>query len=161
LANRASRPAGSRAGHATPKADPPARANVGSAPSLITVQCPNPSCGRTYTIRSSCAGKSGRCKCGTLCPIPRAGAARGGTLPSPAGGEPAGDDASLRPKEDVIEVRVSCIGRGHAGKTALLRTLAEGPLGEFFPSGLHVDAGDPREVARMIREAEQTERLLH
>jgi hypothetical protein len=68
---------------------------------------------------------------------------------------------SLRPEEDVIEVRVSCIGRGHAGKTALLRTLGEGPLGDFFPSGLHVDAGDPREVARMIREAEETERLLH
>jgi hypothetical protein len=61
----------------------------------------------------------------------------------------------------MIEVSVSCIGRGHAGKTALLRTLGEGPLGDFFPSGLHVDAGDPREVARMIRETEETERLLH
>jgi hypothetical protein len=61
----------------------------------------------------------------------------------------------------VDEVRVGCIGRGHAGKTALLRTLGEGPVGDFFPSGLHVDAGDPREVAQMIREAEQTQRLLH
>jgi hypothetical protein len=58
-------------------------------------------------------------------------------------------------------VRVGCIGRGAAGKTALLRTLGEGPVGDFFPSGLHVDAGDPREVAQMIREAEQTQRLLH
>jgi hypothetical protein len=63
--------------------------------------------------------------------------------------------------EDVAEVRVGCIGRGHAGKTALLRTLGEGPIGDFFPSGLHVDAGDPREVSRIIREAEETERLLH
>jgi hypothetical protein len=60
-----------------------------------------------------------------------------------------------------VEVRVGCIGRGHAGKTALLRTLGEGPVGDFFPSGLHVDAADPREVAQMIREAEQTQRLLH
>src|SRR5262249_42831708 len=57
--------------------------------------------------------------------------------------------------------QVGCIGRGHAGKTALLRTLGEGPVGDFFPSGLHADAGDPREVARMIREAEEAQRLLH
>ena len=60
----------------------------------------------------------------------------------------------------VWEVRAGCIGRGHAGKTALFRALAEGPVGDFFPSGLHVDAGDPREVARLIREAEETQRLL-
>src|SRR5947209_12859709 len=61
---------------------------------------------------------------------------------------------------DVWEVRAGCIGRGHAGKTALFRALAEGPVGDFFPSGLHVDVGDPREVARMIREAEETQRIL-
>jgi hypothetical protein len=61
----------------------------------------------------------------------------------------------------VTEVRVGCIGRGHAGKTALLRALSEGPVGDFFPSGLHVDAGDPREVAQMIRETEEAQRLLH
>jgi hypothetical protein len=61
----------------------------------------------------------------------------------------------------VTEVRVGCIGRGHAGKTALLRALSEGPVGDFFPSGLHVDAGDPREVALMIRETEEAQRLLH
>ena len=58
------------------------------------------------------------------------------------------------------EVRVGCIGRGHAGKTALFRALLEGPVGDFFPSGLHADAGDPREVAHMIREAEETQRVL-
>ena len=61
---------------------------------------------------------------------------------------------------DVREVRAGCIGRGHAGKTALFRALAEGPVGDFFPSGLHVDVGDPREVARMIRETEETQRIL-
>ncbi len=61
---------------------------------------------------------------------------------------------------DVWEVRAGCIGRGHAGKTALFRALSEGPVGDFFPSGLHVDVGDPREVAQMIRESEQTQRLL-
>jgi hypothetical protein len=66
-----------------------------------------------------------------------------------------------RDTEKVTEVRVGCIGRGHAGKTALLRTLGEGPVGDFFPSGLHTDAGDPREVAQMIRETEEALRLLH
>jgi hypothetical protein len=61
----------------------------------------------------------------------------------------------------VTKIQVGCIGRGNAGKTALLRALSEGPVGDFFPSGLHVDARDPREVAKMIHEAEETERLLH
>ncbi len=61
---------------------------------------------------------------------------------------------------DVCEVRAGCIGRGRAGKTALFRSLSEGPVGDFFPSGLHVDVGDPREVAQMIREAEETQRVL-
>jgi len=60
----------------------------------------------------------------------------------------------------VWEVRAGCIGRGHAGKTALFRAMNEGPIGDFFPSGLHVDVGDPREVAQMIREAEETQRIL-
>jgi hypothetical protein len=60
----------------------------------------------------------------------------------------------------VWEVRAGCIGRGYAGKTALFRAMSEGPIGDFFPSGLHVDVGDPREVAQMIREAEETQRIL-
>jgi hypothetical protein len=70
-------------------------------------------------------------------------------------------EAPVLEGEDVTEVRVGCIGRGNAGKTALLRALSEGPVGDFFPSGLHVDAGDPREVAQMIRETEEAQRLLH
>jgi len=61
---------------------------------------------------------------------------------------------------DVREVRAGCIGRGHAGKTALFRAMSEGPVGDFFPSGLHVDVADPKEVARMIRESEETQRIL-
>src|SRR5262245_37693724 len=61
---------------------------------------------------------------------------------------------------DLREVRAGCIGRGHAGKTALFRALSEGPVGDFFPSGLHVDVGDPKEVAHMIRESEETQRIL-
>src|SRR5215470_1081954 len=93
----------------------------------------------------------------------RDGAARQGN----GRGEPA-PAAEARPDDffrkdagtDVREVRAGCIGRGQAGKTALFRALSEGPVGDFFPSGLHVDVGDPKEVARMIREAEQTQRLL-
>src|SRR5262245_62406757 len=61
---------------------------------------------------------------------------------------------------DLREVRAGCIGRGHAGKTSLFRAMSEGPVGDFFPSGLHVDVGDPREVAQMIREAAEMQRLL-
>jgi hypothetical protein len=60
----------------------------------------------------------------------------------------------------VREVRIGCVGRGHAGKTALFHALGESLVGDFLPSGLHLDAADPREVARMIREAEETQRLL-
>jgi hypothetical protein len=68
--------------------------------------------------------------------------------------------ASARPIEDRREVRIGAIGRGHAGKTALFQVLGESLVGDFLPSGLHLDAGDPREVARMIREAEAAQRLL-
>ena len=64
------------------------------------------------------------------------------------------------PPPGVCEVRAGCIGRGHAGKTSLFRAMQEGPVGDFFPSGLHVDVGDPREVAQMIREGEETQRIL-
>src|SRR4051812_32591557 len=63
-------------------------------------------------------------------------------------------------RSDGWELRAGCIGRGHAGKTSLFRAMSEGPIGDFFPSGLHVDVGDPREVAQMIREAEETQRVL-
>jgi hypothetical protein len=91
-------------------------------------------------LPASYVGKDGRCTCGAVFPI---------------------RDDPQPPADQADEVRVGCIGRGAAGKTALLRTLGEGPVGDFFPSGLHVDACDPREVAQMIREAEQTQRLLH
>jgi hypothetical protein len=85
-----------------------------------------------------------------------------------AAGPDAGRSASPRPREfrgqetaaEVREVRAGCIGRGHAGKTALFRAMSEGPVGDFFPSGLHVDVGDPKEVAQMIRESEETQRVL-
>src|SRR5207244_2445536 len=105
-------------------------------------------------------GKDGRCKCGTVFPIRNATGPPPGDLAPPAA-EQDREAVTLPEGNEVAEVRVGCIGRGHAGKTALLRTLGEGPVGDFFPSGLHVDAGDPREVAQMIREAEQTQRLLH
>lgn len=62
--------------------------------------------------------------------------------------------------EGLYEVRVGCIGREQAGKTALFRALNEGPIGEYFPSGLSLEIGDPKAVARMIRVAEETRRLL-
>src|SRR5438445_12314581 len=84
-----------------------------------------------------------------------------GERPEPARvGEARGEFFRKETGPEVWEVRAGCIGRGHAGKTALFRALSEGPVGDFFPSGLHVDVGDPREVAQMIREAEETQRVL-
>jgi hypothetical protein len=161
----------------TPKPDRTVAEAPAADKTLISVQCPNPACGKTYTIRSSCAGKNGRCKCGTLFPIPSDSTPISADLPSAPPEEATERDTrraadehdavvtreevTLREGEDLAEVRVGCIGRGHAGKTALLRALSEGPVGDFFPSGLHVDAADPRAVAQMIREAEEMERLLH
>jgi hypothetical protein len=128
--------------------------------SYIRVQCPNPGCGKTYVIPASHAGKEGRCKCGAVFPIRDTVNSTSGDVSSLASGLQR-EAVTLREGNELAEVRVGCIGRGHAGKTALLRALSEGPVGDFFPSGLHVDGADPREVARMIREAEQTQRLLH
>jgi hypothetical protein len=141
------------------------------------VQCPNPACGKTYNVRSSLAGKIGHCICGAVFPIPGGQTPPADHLTSPAPGQPgkersrdpanaagevaAAEEVAPSKGENLTEVHVGCIGRGYAGKTALLRALAEGPVGDFFPSGLHVDAGDPRGVAQMIREAEETQRLLH
>jgi hypothetical protein len=175
---------------------------------FLIVRCPNPACGKRHRVKTSMAGKQGRCPdCGTLISIPKltapardrpkeksAGrattvvaqekttgrvntavaqgkcAGRGSTVV--AGQKSAGRGsttvAEVRPPEELtprdgpelIEVRAACIGRENAGKTALFRALDEGPVGEFFPSGLHLDLGDPREVARMIAEAEKTQRIL-
>jgi hypothetical protein len=130
-------------------------AQASESSDVVSVQCPNPACGKVYTIRRSHAGKDGRCRCGTVFSIPSTSTARATEQQAP------GEEMELHEGEGITEVRIGCIGRGHAGKTALLRALGEGPVGDFFPSGLHVDAGDPREVAQMIREAEQTQRLLH
>src|SRR5262245_29540531 len=195
--DRASGPTGRRAPHAG-LAESTATENWSDP--MIHVQCP--ACGKEYTLRSRCAGKKGRCTCGTVFPLPNAAplvdrptpfpepqrqksarrnADEDSELSTPLFSEPLrqesarrvadDDDAKvLSPEEaashkceaeDMTEVRVGCIGRGHAGKTALLRVLGEGAVGDFFPSGLHVDAADPREVAQMIREAEEAQRLLH
>jgi hypothetical protein len=70
--------------------------------------------------------------------------------PAPAGREHAA----------LTEVRVGVIGRGQAGKSVLFHALADSLAGDFFPSGLHADVGDPREVARLIRDGEEARRLL-
>jgi hypothetical protein len=140
----------------------------------IRVQCPNPACRKVHVVDGRLAHHKGRCSCGALVPIPAVGTAA--VHPQPT--------AAPRPKEgtsrktvvrghapertapvshegaQVAEVRIGCIGRGQAGKTVLFRCLTEHLVGDFFPSGLHADAGDPREVARMMRENEQARRLL-
>jgi hypothetical protein len=197
--------------HSTPPADPKTRhaaQRTGSTasekdephPSLISLKCPNPGCGRTYTVPYSMTSKKARCKCGAVFPVATARTPRPGATASPAPKQPStiispvpkqsgaavtrgmpAAKTQLAPRAEpaaktqlvpraepaplggpeVTEVQVGCIGRGNAGKTALFRVLCDGPAADFFPSGLHVDAGDPREVAQLIREAGETERLLH
>jgi hypothetical protein len=126
----------------------------------ITVRCPNLSCGAVFNIRARYAGKRARCaECGTrtIIPFPRPSVAE--NTPRPQRRAP-GLKAKARSATDRREVRIGCIGRGHAGKTALFQILGDSLVGDFLPSGLHLDASDPREVARMIRESEATLRLL-
>lgn len=136
---------------------------------FIKVYCPNPACGTPHRAPTRLAGRKGKCPdCGALISIPNV------TAPAPDrlremsvsraaavdAREPSPEAPTEREGVELKEVRAACIGRGGAGKTALFRALDEGVVGDFFPSGLHVDVGDPREVARMIREAEKTQRLL-
>jgi hypothetical protein len=148
-------------------------------PKGIPVQCPNPACAKHHVVPASWAGKKGKCSCGTHILIPDGPASVTQPVhtpaPAPPKEEPATphshtdhtDGKTAHPEERahhdaaaVKQVRVGCIGRGHAGKTALFRALSETLVGEFLPSGVHVDAGDPREVAQIIREAAETQRLL-
>jgi hypothetical protein len=122
----------------------------------IQVHCPNEDCGKKYTVAARYAGQRARCaRCGTVTRIPRVGAVAPAKRTKRAGGRRVvGARAAGR------EVRIGCIGRGHAGKTALFHALGDSLVGDFLPSGLHLDAADPREVARMIREIEDAQKLL-
>jgi hypothetical protein len=160
--------------HAIPGSSGGAEGGSDDPPSRPTrVTCPNPDCAMELTVPDRAAGKESTCPgCGaTVSPGSYCAAA---AVPLPAPHVPStprrsGRAASERnPQEiqpgvarSIPTVRTGCIGRGNAGKTALFRALSDGPVGDFLPSGLHVDAGDPREVARLIRESEQTQRMLH
>jgi hypothetical protein len=141
------------------------------------VECPNPACGKVLFAKISQAGKKGKCPdCGAFISIPNLTAPPSRNLTSPApdrprqktvsrgadveGAAPLREEVTRPRGAELREVRGACIGRGQAGKTVLFRTLDEGLVGDFLPSGLHVDVGDPREVAQMIREAERTQRIL-
>jgi hypothetical protein len=117
----------------------------------IRVRCPNPDCEAVYTVPALYAGKRARCNgCGARTLIP--------TPTTAARSRPR--DGSGPAKAAIPEVRIGGIGRGHAGKTALFHALDDCLVGDYLTSGLHVDAADPREVARMIREADESQRLL-
>jgi len=140
----------------------------------IRVRCPNPACHKVHVVDTRLASHKGRCSCGAVFRIPNIGAAAPATRTVVASPRKEGSNRTTvlrghaQPRQEptgkestaVEEVRIGCIGRGFAGKTVLFRSLAEHLVGDFFPSGLHVDAGDPREVARMMREAEEARRLL-
>lgn len=158
-----------RGNPARPDQDVPAAAHAGnereseiSDESQIEVSCPH--CRTEYIVPASRAGKRAHCsECGERFVI-SASTGQGHRV------EPAGQPksrvksgANHAPENAArgFEVRIGCIGRGHAGKTALFQSLGESLLGDFLPSGLQLDASDPREVAQMIREGEESQRLLH
>jgi hypothetical protein len=130
------------------KAAPPAA----DGDAQFTVRCPK--CGTSYHVPIRYAGKRAECThCGAKVKLPDARPARRA--------RPAARNGDGETAERVPEVRIGAIGRGHAGKTALFQALGDGLVGDYMPSGLHLDAADPREVARMIKEAEEAQRLLH
>src|SRR5262249_40129789 len=114
---------------------------VGEEPQ-VRVRCPNPDCEMIYTVPARYAGRKARCtRCGarTLIPSPR-----GPDTPAPRARlrkklvpkrREEGEERAAGP-----EVRIGCVGRGHAGKTALFHALGESLVGDFLPSGLHLDA---------------------
>jgi hypothetical protein len=127
------------------------RSRNGAEQLVITVRCPNDDCGKMYSVPARYAGRRAECaQCGTRTVIPKAASTARQRAGAPTNGR----------TRSGYEVRVGCIGRGHAGKTALFQVLGDSLVGEFLQSGLHLDAADPREVARMIREAEDAHKLL-
>jgi hypothetical protein len=145
--NGASRPAADRARPRRPAGND----------ARIKVRCPNEDCGKTYTVAARYAGQRARCAgCGTVTRIPNATA----VAPPARRTRPESGRKTVGARAAGREVRIGCIGRGHAGKTALFHALGDGLAGDFLPSGLHLDAADPREVARMIREIEDAQKLL-
>jgi hypothetical protein len=137
---------------------------AGADEAQIRVRCPNPECEAAYTVPARFAGRRARCaQCGaqTLIPIPPA-RSRPRNEPRPMKSTRGGREAAPSPaKVEVPVVRIGSIGRGHAGKTALFHALEDSLVGDYLPSGLHLDAADPREVARMIRDGDESQRLLH
>src|SRR5688500_17021046 len=127
----------------------------------FTVRCP--SCGTSYHVPVQYAGKRAACShCGAKATLPELPEARRAAATevrkakrTRAAAAAKGGEADAGP-----QVRIGAIGRGHAGKTALFQALGDGLVGDFLPSGLHLDAADPREVARMIKEAEEAQKLL-
>src|SRR4051794_34272502 len=132
------------AGHTTQRSKDGAAPKQGGVQAmLIKVQCPNPACGKTYTVKNGSAGKKGECPdCEAVISVPNVPASRAGGRTSPGqrreegGSRPAGVAGAARreqvtPREGpgVREVRTGCIGRGNAGKTALLLALGEGTVG--------------------------------
>ena len=151
-----------------------------SIPAWFRVKCPNPACGEVHSAQVNWAGKKGKCPdCGAALIIPNVPASGAteriavATSSSPnsmshdlrranaVANAPQLREPDLERRDaSVREVGIGCIGRGHAGKTALFRALDESSVGGLFASGLHVDASDPREVAKLIHEAEQTRKIL-
>jgi hypothetical protein len=163
-------PAADQARHTTHRSAEDAVSEQGGAQTpFIKVKCPNPACGTLHNAKTTLAGKKGRCPdCGALISIPNMTASAPNRPCEKSVSPAAAVDATMQSRGELTrrkgaelrEVRAACIGRGGAGKTALFRALDESLVGDFFPSGLHVDVGDPREVAQMIREAEKTQRIL-
>jgi hypothetical protein len=134
-----------------------------SQEATVRARCPNPDCETVYEVSARYAGKRARCsQCGTMTLIPRPRASASELTPAPTKrARPIAPAKAAKPRiPPGREVRIGCIGRGHAGKTALFQVLGDSLIGDYLPSGLHLDAADPREVARMLSEIEEARRLL-
>src|SRR5215510_7644704 len=86
----------------------------------VRVRCPNPDCEIVYTVPARFAGKRARCaECGarTLIPSPRAAHPRAEAPSSVSSRTPAPTKRTqgVPAAAPGREVRIGCIGRGHAG----------------------------------------------
>ncbi len=65
-----------------------------------------------------------------------------------------------RGKTETCVIHIEGIGRGHAGKSALLHAVKETVLGNFFSSGMQLDLLDPRAVGQELMDVIATSERL-
>ena len=118
-----------------------AKARPPAGDGQFTIRCP--SCGTTYHVPIAYAGKRAACThCGARATLPAPPAVRRAAARLPKG---RGRRGRNRPRAGGPHRLHRPRARRQDGT---FHALGESLVGDFLPSGLHLDAADPREVAR-------------